>query len=132
MHAAFELTVTAGPEHLDEQGHVNNVVYVQWVQDVAVAHWETAVPSEVRDAYTWMLTRHEIDYRRQTFEGDRLVLRTWVGTASRISCERFTEISRGGEVLASARSQWCLIDRRTGRPARIPGDMRSVFAMRDS
>lgn len=108
---------------IDAQGHVNNVAYVRWIQDVAVAHWFAAASAEIREKYTWMLTRHEIDYKKQTFENEEVTAVTWVGEATRVTWERFTEIKRGDELLVKARSVWCLIDRQTTRPARITADM---------
>jgi acyl-CoA thioester hydrolase len=125
----FSHSFRVGNEDIDQQGHVNNVAYVRWVQEVAVAHWNAVVNLETRSALTWILTRHEIDYLRQTFENDDVTATTWVGKASRVTCERFTEISRGGEILVRARSVWCLIDRSSLKPARISSEMRIVFEM---
>src|SRR5690348_13498736 len=77
----FELILTAGPEHIDELGHVNNAVWVQWIQQVAVAHWQAVADPAQRDAYYWVIVRHEIDYLRAAHEGDRIAARTWVGDA---------------------------------------------------
>ena len=111
------------PEDIDAQGHVNNVVYVRWIQDVAVAHWFSAATEEIRAKYTWMLTRHEIDYKKQTFAGEEVTAITWVGKATRITWERFTEIRRGDDLLVKAQSIWCLIDRQTSKPSRITSEM---------
>ena len=58
---SYELEFVAAPEHIDELGHVNNAVWVQWIQQVAVAHWEAIAPAEHKDAYYWVIVRHEID-----------------------------------------------------------------------
>jgi acyl-CoA thioester hydrolase len=108
---------------IDAQGHVNNVAYVRWIQDVAVAHWVSVTDETIRERFTWMLTRHEIDYKKQTFENEEVNVATWVGTPTRVSWERFTEIRRGADLLVKARSVWCLIDRQTLRPARIGEDL---------
>jgi acyl-CoA thioester hydrolase len=115
------------PEDIDEQGHVNNVAYVRWIQDVAVAHWLAVTTGEIREKYTWMLTRHEIDYKKQTFENEEVTVTTWVGAPTRVSWERFTEIRRGADLLVKARSVWCLFDRKTRRPARIGEDLKKWF-----
>ena len=112
---------------IDAQGHVNNVAYVRWIQDVAVAHWLAVAPEDVRENYTWMLTRHEIDYKKQTFENEEVTAVTWVGEPSRVQWERFTEIRRGADLLVSARSVWCLIDRKRQRPARIVAYFKAWF-----
>ena len=114
-------------EDIDAQGHVNNVAYVRWIQDAAVAHWLSVTTEEIREKFTWMLTRHEIDYKKQTFENEEVTVTTWVGTPTRVSWERFTEIRRGADLLVKARSVWCLIDRKTLRPARIGEDFKEWF-----
>ena len=65
----FELALTAGPEHIDELGHVNNAVWVQWIQQVAVAHWDAVADAAHKDAYFWVVVRHEIDYLRAAHRG---------------------------------------------------------------
>src|SRR5689334_7619015 len=75
----FEMTLTAGPEHIDELGHVNNAVWVQWIQQVAVAHWDAVADPAYKDAYFWVVVRHEIDYLRPAHEGDMVTARTWIG-----------------------------------------------------
>lgn len=108
---------------IDAQGHVGNVAYVRWIQDVAVAHWFSVTTEEMREKYTWMVLRHEIDYKKQSFEGEEITAATWVGEPTRISWERFTEITRGDDLLVKARSVWCLIDRETSKPSRITSEM---------
>lgn len=108
---------------IDAQNHVNNVAYVKWIQDVAVAHWFSATDAAMREKYTWMLTRHEIDYKKQAFENEEITATTWVGEPTRITWERFTEITRGADLLVSAKSIWCLIDRSTQKPSRITAEM---------
>jgi acyl-CoA thioester hydrolase len=113
--------------HLDEQRHVNNVVYVQWIQDVAVAHWLSVIDEETREKYTWFLLRHEIDYKLQAFESDIITVTTWVGKATRITWERFTEIKRGDDLLIKAKSIWCLIDRNKNKPSRIGKEIKQLL-----
>jgi acyl-CoA thioester hydrolase len=116
--------------HLDEQRHVNNVVYLQWVQDVAVAHWRTAASQEAQAAIAWVALRHEIDYLGPAVLGDELVVRTWVGPAEGLLFERNTEVRRAadGRVLARVRTQWCPVDATTGRPRRVPAAVRAQFS----
>ncbi len=123
----FSHSFRVSAEDIDAQGHVNNVVYVRWIQDAAVAHWFSVTTENVREKYTWMLTRHEIDYKKQTFENEAVTATTWVGEPTRISWERFTEITRGADLLVKARSVWCLIDRETSRPTRINADLIKLF-----
>lgn len=114
-------------EDIDRQGHVNNVVYVKWIQDVAVAHWENSATAEQHAKYTWVVLRHEIDYKKQAFENEELTVTTWVGEPTRVSWERFTEITRGANLLVKARSLWCLIARETLKPTRISSELKEMF-----
>jgi acyl-CoA thioester hydrolase len=126
----FSHSFRVSAEDIDAQGHVNNVAYVRWIQDVAVAHWLSVTTEDIREKYTWMLTRHEINYKKQTFAGDEVTATTWVGEPTRISWERFTEIRRGEDLLVQAKSTWCPIDRQTTKPTRITLELRDLFQMR--
>ena len=128
-HPTFELTLTASSEHIDELGHVNNAVWVQWIQQVAVAHWESAADAAHRDAYVWVVVRHEIDYLRAAHEGDRIVARTWVGEAPKgARFDRFVEFTGpDGKVCVRARTHWAIIDKASGRPIRVPPQVVAPF-----
>lgn len=123
----FELAhlVTAG--ELDERAHVNNVVYLQWVQDAAAAHWTNLAPPGAVTQVAWVALRHEIDYLSPAVLDDEIVIRTWVGVANGLSFERFTEIRRRDDdrLLARARTLWCPIDARTGKPQRVSAEVRA-------
>lgn len=129
-HDAFELRLAIQPEDIDGLGHVNNVVYLRWVQDVAIAHWTSASTAEQRAEVAWVAVRHEIDYRHPALPGDGIVARTWVGTADAHRFERHTEIlrERDRKLLAQARTLWCPINRETGRLTRVGDDVRAVFS----
>jgi acyl-CoA thioester hydrolase len=125
----FELTLTATPEHIDELGHVNNAVWVQWIQQVAVAHWEAVAPQAHKAAYYWVVVRHEIDYLRPAREGDVVTARTWVADAPQgARFERFVEFTGAdGKVCVRSRTQWAIIDKALGRPIRVPADVVAPF-----
>lgn len=125
----FERTFTAGPEHIDELGHVNNAVWVQWIQDVATTHWRAVADADHVDRYVWVIVRHEIDYLRPALEGDELTARTWVGEAPRgARFDRHVEFSgRDGKTCARAKTAWAIIDRRSGRPIRVPPQVVAPF-----
>jgi acyl-CoA thioester hydrolase len=128
--ARFEINVSVSPDDIDEQNHVNNTVYLRWVQEVATAHWQALASPEAQAAIGWVVLRHEIDYNAPACFGDEIVLRTWVGKATRITFERFTEIRRGsdGQLLSKARTLWCPINARTGRPTRVAIEVREQFS----
>lgn len=126
----FTLTVPVSPEDIDEQDHVNNMVYLRWVQEIAIAHWRAIAPPGAQAAVSWVVLRHEIDYQSAAVLGDEIELRTWVGKATRLTFERFTEIRRKNEtkLLAKARTLWCPIDPQTARPIRVSNEVRSQFS----
>ena len=130
MLPEYELAIHVDNSDIDELGHVNNVTYLRWVQDVAVAHWNAAAAPEDREQVFWVVLRHEIDYRSPAFAGDELVARTWVGTASRVRFERFTEIVRAPDrtVVAQARTMWCAVDAITRRPTAVSQRIREAFS----
>jgi acyl-CoA thioester hydrolase len=125
----FEATLMAAGEHIDELGHVNNAVWVQWIQQVAVAHWDSVAPKEHRDAYYWVVVRHEIDYLRAAHEGDVITARTWVGDAPQgARFDRFVEFTGpDGKICVRARTMWAIIDKALGRPIRVPADVVAPF-----
>lgn len=112
---------------IDAQNHVNNVAYVRWIQDAAIAHWSSATTAIQRKTLTWIVTRHEIDYKKPAFENEEITVTTWVGEPTRVSWERFTEINRGEVLLVKARSVWCLIDRETLKLTRITAELKEIF-----
>jgi acyl-CoA thioester hydrolase len=128
--ARFEMIVPVLPGDIDEQNHVNNTVYLRWVQDVATAHWRAVASPEAQQRIGWVVLRHEIDYKTPATPGDEVVLRTWVGKATRLTFERFTEIrrNRDGHLLSEARTLWCPINTQTSRPIRVPADVRAQFS----
>ena len=127
---AFELTVPVVPSDIDELGHVNNTVYLRWVQEAAIAHWQAIASAADQEAIVWVVMRHEIDYKAPALLGDQVLLRTWVGKASRLTFERHTEICRAADrhLLAQARTLWCPISSATGRPTRVPPGVRDQFS----
>ena len=125
----FELTFTAGPEHIDELGHVNNAVWVQWMEQVAVTHWRSVAKPEHQDAYFWVVVRHEIDYLRAAVEGETIVARTWAGeTPQGAKLDRHMEfIGDDGKPRVRSRSWWAIIDKAAGRPIRVPLEVVAPF-----
>jgi acyl-CoA thioester hydrolase len=125
----FEMALAAGPEHIDELGHVNTAVWVQWIQQVAVAHWDSVADPAHRDAYYWVVVRHEIDYLRPAHEGDAIHARTWVGEAPKgARFDRLMEFTGpDGKVCVRSRTDWAIIDKALGRPIRVPPEVIAPF-----
>ncbi len=127
--ARFSKSITAQPDDIDELGHVNNAVWVRWIQDVAVSHWAAVAPPEHRDAYVWVVTRHEIDYRGNVNAGETVVGETWVPDppkGARFDRHmRFTGVD--GRVKVEAVSTWAMLDRATGRLVRVRPEIAAPF-----
>jgi len=125
----LEQSFTAEAEHIDELGHVNNAVWVRWIQDVAIAHWRAAAGPEYVDAYIWVVIRHEIDYLRPLLEGESVTARTWVADPPKGA--RFDRLmsftGAGGKEHVRARTTWAMIDKTSGRPARVPIEVAERF-----
>lgn len=127
----FDLLVSVETGDIDQLKHVNNTVYLRWVQDAAIAHWIHAASKEEIKDYMWIVTRHEIDYKHPAVLGDMIIARTWVGKSEKINFERNTEILRASDLklLASARTLWCPIDPVSGRLKRVSEETRKRFSI---
>lgn len=120
---------TAEPEHIDVNGHVNNTVWLQWVQDIATEHWFAVAAPEFRDDYVWFVTRHEIDYRGNVSAGEAVEATTWIPDPPRGA--RFdravTFRDSAGKVLVDVRSTWAMIEKASGRLVRIRPEVAAPF-----
>jgi len=125
----FEKQITAMPEDIDELGHVNNAVWVRWIQDLATSHWYAVAPPDHVDRYIWVVTRHEIDYLRAVLPGETVTGRTWVGEAPKgARFDRHMEFTgEDGKVRVRAKTTWAIIDKATGRPLRVPPEVAAPF-----
>ena len=133
MHEPFEKSLSyhysleVAEEHIDILKHVNNVIYLQWVNDISEKHWDILASSEVKAKYFWVVLRHELDYRGEAFLGDELTVKTWIGDSSGAKSIRHVEVLKGDKILLSAASTWCLIDAKTLRPTRIKNDILQIL-----
>jgi acyl-CoA thioester hydrolase len=130
----YSIPIVVQPGDIDELGHVNNVVYLRWVQDAATAHWRAAATPQQQATIAWVVVRHEIDYRHAAVLGDALTAKTWVGVHSRRTFERNTAITRDGDgkLLARARTLWVPIDFSTGKVIHVGDDVRERFSVGES
>jgi acyl-CoA thioester hydrolase len=125
----FTRTFVAAPHHIDELGHVNNTVWVQWIQDLATAHWDAAARPEDKAAFFWVVVRHEIDYRGNIGLGEGVAATTWIeGPAMGAKSLRRVEFAdASGKRLVSAATTWAMIDRASGRLARVRPEVLEPF-----
>ncbi|MDR2863239.1 MAG: acyl-CoA thioesterase [Puniceicoccales bacterium] len=123
--------VTVSEADLDLNRHVNNVIYLRWVQDAAVGHWKETVPPEIAAKHAWVVIRHEIDYKKPAHLGDVLRVRTWVRSMSALISERRCRIFReaDGILLADVCTQWCVVNPETERPRRMDPRIPALFGI---
>jgi acyl-CoA thioester hydrolase len=126
MPYIFHLPIKVVPEDIDELNHVNNIVYLRYVQDAAIGHWKT-VPQEIASQIIWVARRHEIDYLKPAFLGEELVVKTWVDNFVGVKSIRHCEVMRGKEVLARSLTHWIALDAQTFRPKRITEEVVQQF-----
>jgi acyl-CoA thioester hydrolase len=123
------LTFTALPEHIDELGHVNNTVWVDWIQQIATSHWSAVASPEHQAAYIWVVTRHEIDYRGNIGLGETVTAETFIPTGP--TGARFDRQvlfrDAAGKLIVSANTTWALIDKASGRLQRVRDDLAAPF-----
>lgn len=125
----FSRTFEPVADDIDENGHVNNVVYLRWAQDMGVAHWQSRAPAEEQAVWAWIALRHEIDYRRPLLPGEIAQARTWVAEAPQgPRFDRFIRIDGpDGLMCAQIHTTWVLIEQASGRPRRVPGWITEMF-----
>jgi acyl-CoA thioester hydrolase len=132
MAAVYEHPIDVPALAIDANGHVNNVQYVQWMQDAAVAHFTEAGGTPIMQAHaaTWVVRSHQIEYLRPAVADDRILVRTWVEDFRRVMSLRRYEFLRAADrtMLAKGQTEWVFIDTATGRPKSIPEELRALFA----
>ncbi|TRD11181.1 acyl-CoA thioesterase [Erythrobacter insulae] len=129
MTTRFTKSFAAAPEHIDELGHVNNSVWVQWIQDLATAHWDAVADPAHREQFFWVVIRHEIDYRGNIAAGEIAQGETWIpdGARGAKSVRHVEFLSADGKTLVSAQTTWAMLDRETGRLARVRPEVLAPF-----
>jgi acyl-CoA thioester hydrolase len=130
----YSKTFTIPADVIDENGHVNNVAYVQWMQDIAVEHYESiggTNPMQLMGA-TWVVREHRIEYLLPAFSGEEIEIKTWVENVRRVRSLRKYEFVRrsDGKVLVKGETDWVFVDVKTGAPRAIPEEVSRVFAMK--
>ena len=128
---AYEKTITVASHHIDENGHVNNIEYLKWMQEVAIAHCDAVGCSEavLQHKATWYAREHKIQYLRPAFEGDSIQVKTWVDGFQRVSSFRKYQFAheKDGRILAKASTTWVFVDSNSGRLLSIPDNIKKFF-----
>ncbi len=125
--ATFHFPIGVRPDDIDHMGHVNNSVYLSWVQDAVVKFWETVAPADAVGRHLWVALQHQITYRRPAFLEDNVVADVVAEGMAGARAMFTTVIKRGEEVLAEVQSTWCCLDAGTRRPARLARDIVARF-----
>ena len=129
MANRFAMTFTARSGHIDVMSHVNNAVWVTWMEEIATAHWmQDADPQHVAD-YAWVVTRHEIDYRGNIREGEsvRAITEIREGPAGARFDRHFTFCNADGKAIVQAKTTWAMVVRASGRLMRVPAEVAAPF-----
>ena len=130
ISSIYSKTISIPKTAIDENGHVNNVTYVQWMQDIAVEHYASigGVQAQGPDA-TWVIREHRIEYFLPAFENEEIEIRTWVENIRRVRSLRKYEFVRksDGKVLVKGESDWVFVGVKTGRPLAIPIEVENIF-----
>lgn len=127
MTSKHSISFTVKDSEIDDMGHVNNVVYLKWVQDVAISHWSSVAEPEDLEKYSWVVRRHELDYLKPAMPDDTITATTWIENLKGVSSIRMVEIKRGNTILAKAKTTWIMLDAQTGKPARVTQRMLDAF-----
>lgn len=112
---------------IDNLNHVNNVTYLQWVQNAAEKHWEKLSNKNINENFVWVVLRHEIDYMSPAFLNESITITTWIGKSHGVKSERFVEITRDNQLLAKAKTIWVLLHKKSLKPTRIPLEILKIM-----
>ena len=124
---SYQHTFYVDKKHIDTLNHVNNVVYLQWVNDISEKHWDILSDENINSKNFWVCLRHEIDYLDQAILGDEITVFTWIGETEGVKSVRNVSIYKQDTLLTKIRSTWCLIDAKTLKPTRIKEDILKVL-----
>ena len=126
----LENEITVSKNDLDDLNHVNNVIYIHWVQEIAKNHWKSLVSNEIIKNYFWVLLEHEIKYLNPAFLNDKIRLKTYIEKTDGVKSCRIVEIYNkdSNKLLVTSKTIWCLINVKTGKPNRITEDIKKAFS----
>jgi acyl-CoA thioester hydrolase len=127
MENIFTLKISVSLEDIDTLNHVNNLIYVKWMDDIATKHYAFLTKDNPLPEYVWVVMRHEIDYLKQAVLGDEITVKTWVGETKGISSVRFMEFYKVEQLLVKAKTTWAMLDSKTLKPARIRENVLKVL-----
>lgn len=129
MSSTYEMTITVRQDDLDELQHVNNVRYVQWIQDISKEHWITAAPASMRSGVIWVVMHHDIAYKASAQLGDVIKVRTHIEKSRGATSVRIVEMheATSDTLLVRSSTKWCFLDEISLKPIRISEDIKQLF-----
>ena len=127
MNNSFEHTINVTTEDIDDLNHVNNVVYVKWMDQVASEHWSFLTKETPLPEYIWVVIKHEIEYIKQAVLGDEILVKTWVGETKGFKSERYMEFYKNDKIVVKAKTVWGMLDAKTYKPTRIRENVLKVL-----
>ncbi len=123
----YTLKISVEDQQIDSLGHVNNEVYLSWVNQLAKEHWQKLAPENIRKQYRWVVRRQELEYFKEVFPKEKLLAKTWVEEMHGAHSLRRVQISRNGDLVLDARTKWILIDAQNGQVCRITEPLTRMF-----
>lgn len=127
MKNVFTLKITVSSKDIDTLKHVNNLIYVKWMDKIAIEHYAFLTKDNPLPQYVWVVTRHEIDYLKQATLGDKITVKTWVGETKGITSIRFMNFYKDNLLLVKAKTVWLMLDSKTLKPTRIRENVLKVL-----
>jgi len=127
MNKTFEYTYYVNNDDIDDLKHVNNLKYLEWALKAAELHWKEMSTDQIRKRYYWVVSRHEIDYFKSAFPGDKISIKTWIDKMYKAFSIRIVEIYKGKQLIAKVQTTWVLIDAGSHRVSRIPDSFYDFF-----
>lgn len=124
----FKNTLQVKKSDIDALNHVNNVVYLQWVNDISAMHWQFLSNETIDSKYIWVAVRHEIDYLKPAFLNENITIKTWIDSAKGVKSMRKVEIYRDNTLLAKSITTWVLLNAKTQKITRIPQEIADLFS----
>lgn len=125
----LEKEITVSKNDLDDLNHVNNIIYIRWIQEIAKFHWESLVSNDIRKNYYWVLLEHQIKYLHPAFLGDKIKIKTYIEKTGGIKSNRIVEIYNTDTniLIVKSKTIWCLINAKSNKPSRITEEIRQAF-----
>lgn len=126
----YQKTLIVSHDDLDDLNHVNNVRYLQWVQDISKEHWQKSATKEMVQNMVWVVMNHNICYKNAALLGDQIVIKTHIAESRGAKSIRNVEMfnAKTNKILLHAKTEWCLLNAETLKPIRIPQEVEAIFS----